>query len=98
MADAAGHRPLLNPNLADGEFIAVLYTEVYGRAPDAQGLAYWQQQLNNGVSRKDVIFSLVDSSEYNLQAPTIDKFVQGMYHHLLGRDGDAGGIFCGCRP
>jgi hypothetical protein len=66
-------------------FVSGLYQDLLQRAADPSGLAYWTQQLNNGVSRATVAQGLVTSTEYRT------KLVDGYYQHYLGRNADPSG-------
>jgi serralysin len=92
MADASAHIPLLNPNLSNGEFVANLYNVAFQRAPDSTGRDYQLNLLNKGVARETIISNVLVSSEYDLKAPTNTDFINNLYHDLLGRDADAGGL------
>ncbi|NBN78394.1 DUF4214 domain-containing protein [Microvirga tunisiensis] len=51
-------------NTSNTTFITALYQNVLGRAPDATGLAGWQQRLADGSwSRADVLFGFSESAE-----------------------------------
>ncbi|NBN62740.1 DUF4214 domain-containing protein [Pannonibacter tanglangensis] len=51
-------------NTTNTTFITALYQNVLGRAPDATGLAGWQQRLADGSwSRADVLFGFSESAE-----------------------------------
>jgi hypothetical protein len=40
------------------------YKELFNRAPDAAGLAFWEKQLESGVSLSDIIAAMKNSTEY----------------------------------
>lgn len=92
MSDASSHRPLLNPNLSNGEFVANLYNVAFGRAPDVAGLAYQLDLLQKGVARETIVSNVLVSSEYDLKAATNSDFIKSLYHDLLGRVADATGL------
>lgn len=49
----------------DMEFLELAYQHVFGRAPDAQGEAYWMGRLDEGsVSRAGLIVFFADSPEF----------------------------------
>lgn len=51
-------------NTSDTTFITLFYNNVLGRAPDAAGLAGWQQRLSSGeYDRADVLIGFSESSE-----------------------------------
>lgn len=45
-------------------FVTLLYDNVLGRAPDAQGLARWTNDLDSGVERAAVVRGFSDSPEF----------------------------------
>ena len=49
--------------VSDDSFLDLLYQNVLDRAPDAEGLAYWQAELDRGFSREGVISSFSESVE-----------------------------------
>jgi hypothetical protein len=63
--------------------ISKIYQDVLGRAPDAEGLAYWQQQADKGTSLDDIRKSFETSPE---------KQIQSYYSDILGRAPDTEGL------
>lgn len=51
-------------SLDSGGFVDTIYSNVFGRSPDAAGRAYWVQRLNAGTPRGVVLAQLSDSPEY----------------------------------
>ena len=49
--------------LGNGEFVALIYQNVLGRAPDADGLSYWVDRLDTGMDVSDLILGFANSSE-----------------------------------
>jgi len=47
-------------SMSNTNFVTSIYNNVFGRSPDADGLAYWVGQLNSGVSRGAVISTMID--------------------------------------
>ena len=45
--------------LTEADFITQIYQAALGRAPDAEGLAYWQAQLTNSSVGRDVFLAAV---------------------------------------
>ena len=89
--------------LSDGDFVAALYQNVLGRAPDAAGAAFWQQALAGGTSRAGVLVGFSESTE-NV-ANTAAPFATGLfvpsenaievlaaYQTVLGHAPDAGSL------
>lgn len=67
-------------------WVDAMYVDLLGRPPDAQGEAYWVQQLALGVSRYTVAYGFAASLEREQQRITDD------YMHYLGRQPDAQGL------
>ncbi|MGE4535166.1 DUF4214 domain-containing protein [Halomonas sp.] len=53
-----------NADLADADYLAMLYLQVLGRVADAGGLAYWQGVLEEGGDRAEVAEAFIESDEY----------------------------------
>lgn len=64
-------------------YVTSMYQDLLGRAPDAEGLMYWANRLNNGEARRAISDSIWYSPEkYNVR-------VNEAYLLLLGRPADA---------
>jgi ubiquinone biosynthesis protein UbiJ len=72
-----------NPINAATQAVNTAYQSALGRAPDAAGLAYWQQQAANGVPASDITSAISSSAEAQIQKA---------YKELLGRSADASGL------
>lgn len=72
-----------NPVVAATSAINSAYQSSLGRAPDAAGLSYWQQQAAAGVSPGDIQHAIATSPEATLQ---------GMYQTMFHRTADADGL------
>jgi hypothetical protein len=72
-----------NPVNAATSAVSQAYQTALGRAPDAAGLAFWQQQAAAGTSVSDIVKAITASPEAT---------IQGMYQTMLGRSADAGGL------
>jgi uncharacterized repeat protein (TIGR01451 family) len=83
-------------------YITCLYEAFLGRAPDAGGLQFWTEKMgapgtpgkNTGsADEKFVLAAIVGSDEFYLDSgSTPQGFINGLYHDLLGRAPDAGGM------
>jgi hypothetical protein len=51
-------------SLNNSGYVARLYLNILGRAGDATGAAYWEAQLNAGLSRGALLAAFSDSAEY----------------------------------
>jgi len=81
-----------------------LYQSMLGRAPDAEGLAYWSDRLASGESLDSVRSAMQASAEYvnshggsaaapaPAAAPSTASVVEGLYTGMLGRSSDAEGL------
>lgn len=67
-------------------FICALYEDILGRAPDSAGLSSWLSALSSGVSRSQVAYGVIDSSESGTD------FLNYIYENCLGRPVDPGGL------
>ena len=67
MAAPEVHRQF-GANPSNDAFVTELYTNVLGRAPDAAGLAYWEQQANSGAARDQLLVAFATSAE-NISGP-----------------------------
>lgn len=70
--------------LSNGAFIDLAYQNVFGRAPDASGRAYWVRKLDAGTSRGQAMASFSTSSEYQRKQLTTTEVVLA-YAGLLRR-------------
>ncbi len=48
-------------SMSNSAFLTAVYTNVFGRAPDAEGLAYWNTQLAAGQERGRVVITMIDA-------------------------------------
>jgi large repetitive protein len=70
---------------ANTAYIDALFQTILGHAPDANGLAFWQQQMSSGTSRAAVAQGIWDSTEHRTEE------VVAFYHEFLNRDPDPAG-------
>lgn len=77
--------------VSNENFVRLLYQNVLGRAPDAEGLAYNASRLSSGVSRGELMLSFSESSEFRARKQ-FDTLVIVTYLALLQREPDAGGL------
>ncbi|HUY33447.1 MAG TPA: DUF4214 domain-containing protein [Pirellulales bacterium] len=68
-------------------YVAAVYNDVLGRAPDAGGLAFWSQQIDKGGPIGSVAQAIAHSSEYYTTF-----VIDPDYLKLLGRAADSAGI------
>ena len=63
-------------NLSVKDFVSNTYQYVLGRAPDASGLAYWTNQINNGaVARDSFVLSMVNGARAATGSATDTQFL-----------------------
>ncbi|HLN29373.1 MAG TPA: DUF4214 domain-containing protein [Gemmataceae bacterium] len=68
----------------DASFLTGLYAQVLGRQPDADGEAYWLEQLQT-VDRDVVVNAFLTSAEAD------ERLVEAFYTQYLGRQPDSAG-------
>ena len=81
--DAMRGRSFLESGVTETTTISDLYTLGFGRAADAEGLQYWEEQLAGGTSIQDIAKSFAASDEAS---------VRDVYHEQYGRDADQSGL------
>ena len=55
---------LQNCNYSNEDYVRVMYDAFFGREADAEGLNYWVQNMNNGMSRQDIFTGFANSNEF----------------------------------
>lgn len=68
------------PNISNNAFITLLYNNVLDRDPDQGGLAFWNQQMNGGMSRANVLANFSESAE-NI-SNTADLIANGIQYDM----------------
>lgn len=72
-----------------------LYQAAFNRKPDEAGVGYWLTALDRGMSLQEVAKNFIASAEFQSMygASLSDaQYVSQLYHNVLHRDGDAGGV------
>jgi hypothetical protein len=76
-----------------------LYEAFFNREPDTGGNQYWLDQLDDDVSRADVLDGFVHALEftnlcndYDIAPTPVAAFVTRFYHQFLSRDPDQSGL------
>lgn len=74
--------------------IVRLYDTVFDRAPDADGLAFWNSSADAGTRLHTMADRFVAAPEFaaTYGQPGSLAFVQAMYQNVLGRAGEADGV------
>ena len=83
IATSSPASPVMTPNQL---FVTQVYADLLHRAPDANGLSTWTADLNQGMSRTQVVQSIEGNAEF------FRVQVQDLYHSLLHRTADANGL------
>jgi hypothetical protein len=65
-AASAEFASLYGTGMSDSQFVAQVYQNVLHRAPDAAGLAYWNDALAHGGARSDALVAFSESAENQL--------------------------------
>lgn len=78
-----------------GGYAYRLYKAAFDRTPDTKGLGSWIKYLDEGGNRDFVAQSFVSSFEFSTKYGPLDTqgFVQRLYNNVLGRDGEAAGVY-----
>ncbi len=75
--------------------VAQLYTALFGRAPDIEGLGFWTTTRAAGKSVTEVadaMYGTIPARAYYPLHLTNSEIVASFYLNVLGRTGDAGGL------
>ncbi len=73
----------LTPNQ---RYVSLVYQDLLQRTADSFGLAYWSQQLDQGLPRTQFVQQVEASQEYRTDV------VQSLYRQFLGRSADVTGL------
>lgn len=73
-----------NRNLSNSDYLDVLYRTFFDRAADAEGKAYWMDQLQKGIPRTQVLSCFVNSQEFS---SICDRF--GIARGTMQTDGNS---------
>lgn len=71
--------------------VSELYVALFGRAPDAEGLGYWVEQMSNGRTWAQVaqdMYNTAPARTYYPLSMTNEEIVTSFYVHVLGRQPD----------
>ncbi len=100
-SESTENRALTAPLLANGIWdadeqvaaVARLYRAVLGRAPDAEGLRFWDSQADGGAGEARMANLFAASPEFQSRFPgaTDTDFVHAVYQNTLGRGPDPSG-------
>ncbi|MFZ6798483.1 DUF4214 domain-containing protein [Undibacterium sp. Di24W] len=48
-------------NLPNQSFVTLIYVNVFGKAPDLEGLNYWTKQINEGRARGNLVMDMINA-------------------------------------
>ena len=79
-------------SLDNAQFVNRVYANVLGRAPDAQGFAFWRGQLDSGaMTRGQVMLAFSEGTEFRSLSNN-EVYVTMIYAGMLRREPDSGGF------
>jgi autotransporter-associated beta strand protein len=84
--DSRATLTVVPPPDANHRFVIQMYQDLLKRQPDANGLAFWADQLDHGTSRSQVVLVVEASQEYRT------VLVQSLYQTYLHRAADPTGL------
>jgi hypothetical protein len=67
-------------------YVTKVYSDLFGRVPDAGGLETWTAALTSGTPRRSVADAITGSTEYR------SRLITGSYREFLGRTPDPAGL------
>ena len=80
--------------LSDGDFVARVYANVFGKVADTEGFAYWFGKLGSGQDRTSLVIDMVDAGVGTADGTPGKSYVLGRYtvaNHAAQQQEDAGG-------
>ncbi len=83
-----------DPNIASRDQITRLYRAAFGRAPDANGLAYWTERAASGLDLASMAAFFQGSPEWTAlfgMAASDSDLIAALYANVLNRAPDAAG-------
>lgn len=84
------NKPTENPT--SEAFIKQIYSVVLDREPDAEGLAYWVNQLKVGETAADIVGEFFNSQEMKNKNLDHKNFAKYAYKAIMGREPDEDGL------
>jgi len=81
--------------MATQKELAELYVAVLGRAPDAEGFAYWTNALSQGATLEQINAEWMTNQvevQTRYEGLNPDQFLSAIYENVLGRMPDAAGL------
>lgn len=68
------------------KYVRALYKDVHGRDGEARGIKYWTDELENEMSREEVVKAFLNSNEYR------GRFIRNVYGWFHDREPDEQGL------
>ena len=75
--------------------VSQLYTALFGRAPDSDGLGFWTTLVGNGTTLAqvaDMMYATTPARTYYPDSYTHQQVIASFYLNVLGRTADAEGL------
>lgn len=60
------------PEMSNEEFIIWAYRRIHGRDPEPEGLAFWLNAMNQGVTKPEFILWAIDSDEFKQRVGSLN--------------------------
>lgn len=75
------------------DYLKKVYTNIFSREVDAQGLNYWTQKLSSGqIELEDFFKNLLSEAEFMQVAPKVEDKINKLYEGIFQRKADKGGL------
>ena len=78
-------------SLNNADFVNLVYTNLFNRAADSGGFAYWKGQLDNGIDSRGTVMASFSESQENVTLTESNIRVISFYYGMLRRAPDQGG-------
>lgn len=78
----------------DARSVARLYSAAFDREPKTEGLNFWIDRFESGMSIQEIARSFNSSNEFSTKYGPLSnrEFVQQLFRNVLGREGNESGI------
>ena len=78
-------------SLNNADFVNLVYTNLFNRAADSGGFAYWKGQLDNGIDNRGTVMASFSESQENITLTESNIRVISFYYGMLRRAPEQGG-------
>jgi hypothetical protein len=78
-------------SLNNADFVNLVYTNLFNRAADSGGFAYWKGQLDNEIDSRGTVMASFSESQENITLTESNIRVISFYYGMLRRAPDQGG-------